>query len=68
MSVRAKAFRQADVSRAVKGAKAAGIDVARVEIGLDGRIVVVAGLPEPIEPENLSPLERWRRSQGARRA
>ena len=46
MSPRRVAFTKADLSRAVKGVKAAGVDVARVEIGPDGRIVVVAGAAE----------------------
>jgi hypothetical protein len=34
-------FRQRDVTAAIKAAKAAGLTVARVEVGKDGRIVVV---------------------------
>jgi hypothetical protein len=34
-------FRQADVTRAFRGAKAAGVRVARVEIDRDGKIVIV---------------------------
>ncbi len=34
-------FRKTDVVRAVAAAKAAGLDIARVEIDKDGRIVVV---------------------------
>ncbi len=33
-------FRQAQVTRAIKGAKAAGMDVKRVEIDREGRIVL----------------------------
>lgn len=36
-------FRQGDLTKAVKGAQAAGLEVVRVEIGKDGKIVVVAG-------------------------
>jgi hypothetical protein len=39
-------FKQRDVTAAVKAMRAAGCDVARVEIGKDGKIVVVAGKPE----------------------
>lgn len=41
-------FRQQDLVRALKGAKAAGIEVARVEIEKDGKIVIVAGEVEPL--------------------
>jgi hypothetical protein len=36
-------FTQADVSRAVKGARAAGLPLTRVEIDQAGKIVLVAG-------------------------
>jgi hypothetical protein len=36
-------FTQRDVTRAVKGVRAAGEGVARVEIGADGKIVIVVG-------------------------
>jgi hypothetical protein len=35
-------FRQADVTRALRAAKAAGVDIARIEIAKDGRIVIIA--------------------------
>jgi hypothetical protein len=38
-------FRQSDVTKAVKAVVAAGLEVARVEVDKDGRIVVVAGNP-----------------------
>ncbi len=38
-------FRQADVTRAVRAAKKAGIEVRAVEIMPDGRISIVAGPP-----------------------
>ncbi len=34
-------FRQRDLTRAIKGARAAGIDVARIEIEKDGKIVIL---------------------------
>jgi hypothetical protein len=35
-------FRQTDLTRALKGARAAGIEIERFEIDKDGKIVVVA--------------------------
>jgi chaperone required for assembly of F1-ATPase len=35
------AFTQADVSRAIKGAKAAGMDIGKVTMGLDGRTIEI---------------------------
>ena len=36
-------FRQRDLERAIKGAKAAGLEISRVEIDRDGKIVVIIG-------------------------
>lgn len=38
-------FKKNDVTKAVKAVVAAGVEVARVEVDKDGRIVVVAGKP-----------------------
>jgi hypothetical protein len=38
-------FKQRDVTAAVKAVEAAGKEVARVEIGKDGKIVIIAGKP-----------------------
>jgi hypothetical protein len=38
-------FRQGDVTKALKGAAAAGIDVGRVEIDRDGKIIVIVAEP-----------------------
>ena len=43
-------FRQTDVTRAVKAVQAAGIEVGRVEIDKDGKIVVLAG-KQPVPDE-----------------
>jgi hypothetical protein len=45
LSRRPSTFRQNDVTRALRGARAAGVEIARVEIDKDGRIVVVAARP-----------------------
>jgi hypothetical protein len=41
-------FRQRDVAAAIRAAKAAGCQVARVEIGKDGKIIIVTGKPEKL--------------------
>lgn len=50
-------FKQRDVTAAVKAARAGGMEVARVEIGKDGRIVIVAG--KPVEGTKLQPTNEW---------
>lgn len=49
-------FRQSDVTRALRGARAAGVDVGRVEIGPDGKIVVYTATA-PAEPQ--TDLDKW---------
>jgi hypothetical protein len=44
-------FKQRDVTAAVKAVVAAGVEVARVEVGNDGRIIVVTGKPPAAEAE-----------------
>ena len=39
--MRRSAFRQSDLTKALKAAKAAGSEVARIEIAPDGKMVVV---------------------------
>jgi hypothetical protein len=51
------AFKQADVTRAIKGAIAAGMKVARAEIDQSGRIVVVSPSEETTKPAN--DLDKW---------
>jgi hypothetical protein len=38
-------FRQRDLVRALKSARAAGLEVSKVEIDKDGKIVVIIGKP-----------------------
>ena len=48
-------FRQRDLTRAVKGAMAAGLSVARVEVDTTGRIIVIAGkAAETGEPSHVN--------------
>jgi hypothetical protein len=56
-------FKQGDITKAVKAVVAAGIEVARVEVDKDGRIVVVAGktdldlsAPDRENPEDVKGL------------
>jgi virulence-associated protein VagC len=49
--------RQREVAAAVKGARAAGVDVARVEIDREGRIVIIAGTPN--ESAEVNALDQW---------
>ena len=39
-------FKQSDVTKALRAARDAGLSLARVEIGRDGKIIMVPGKPE----------------------
>jgi hypothetical protein len=54
-------FRQQDVTRAFRAAKAAGVRVARVEIDRDGKIVIVTG-EAPMQDS--APLDTWMAKHG----
>lgn len=58
MPRRPLAFRQCDISRAIKGAQIAGIQVSRVEIDSTGKIVLFAKSDHSEPP---SVLEQWKR-------
>ena len=49
MSRAPSTFRQRDVTAAVKAVVAAGVEVRRVEVDKDGKIIVVIGKPQ--EPD-----------------
>ena len=51
------AFRQADVTRAFRAARAAGFEHVRVEIDKSGSIVVEVGKLDGVVSEN--PLDQW---------
>ena len=61
MARTASAFRQSDVTRAIKAAQHAGMGVTRVEIGKDGAIVLVAA---DAGPDDGKDLEGFRREHG----
>jgi hypothetical protein len=57
--------RQRDVAAVVKGAVAAGVEVARIEVDKDGRVVIIAGKPsEPVSETNA--LDAWVAKKNAR--
>jgi hypothetical protein len=49
-------FRESDVRRAIRAARAAGIEIGRIEVDKDGKIVVVAGKPAEAEAK---PANEW---------
>jgi hypothetical protein len=64
MSHGSQTFRQRDVTAALKAAKAAGLDVAKVEVDpITGRIVIVTSAGGDKEPA--TDLDRWLIKHGA---
>jgi hypothetical protein len=58
-------FRQQDVTRAIRAAIAAGVDIARIEVAKDGRIVIVTGGVDPAVKYDLDrELEQFRARHG----
>jgi len=43
-------FRESEMRRAIKAARSAGIEIARIELNRDGAIVVVPGKPAEVAP------------------
>lgn len=64
MSPRRQPFRQADVSRALKGALAAGMKPTRAEITAEGRIVL--SFEDGTSPEPADAFDNWKRRRDAR--
>lgn len=50
-------LKKADITRAISAARNSGLEIARVEIDISGRIVIVAGKPVEIENENKNPWD-----------
>ena len=59
-------FKQADFERAVKAARACGLDIVRSEIGKDGRIILVHtdSPPLAVEDDADAALSAWERARG----
>jgi hypothetical protein len=66
MSRRPSTFKQSDVTRALKGVRAAGIEVFRVEIDVNGKLVVITSAPSPDAGKDTD-LDTWK-AQRAREA
>jgi hypothetical protein len=62
-------FRQSDLTRAIRGARNAGVQVSRAEIGKDGKIIIVVGEASNVSSNaQLTPddeLERWKSKKNA---
>jgi hypothetical protein len=52
-------FKRSDVIRAIKAAQIAGIDVHRVEIDRDGKIIVVIAEPATAAPQDDPNVNEW---------
>ena len=46
-------FRQQDVTRAIRGALAAGVDIVRIDVTKDGKIVIVTVENQPAPQDDL---------------
>lgn len=66
MARRASLFTQADVERAVKAARNAGMDVGALEITKDGTIRVIVGALMAESLTVTTPLEKWKAERDAR--
>lgn len=53
MSRGKQAFRQKDVTKAIKAVKASGIEIGRIEIAPNGSIIILPG--KPVESPPISP-------------
>lgn len=52
-------FRQSELTRALKGVRAAGIEIHRIEIDRDGKIIVLLGTPTAASDENAAERSEW---------
>lgn len=68
MGRRAATYTQSSMTRAVKAALAAGLDVDRVEVLPDGTFAVITKGQEDADKCGLSPFDQWRATKNARSA
>ncbi|TXN14676.1 hypothetical protein FV234_17090 [Methylobacterium sp. WL8] len=64
MTTRRQCFRQADVSRALKGALAAGMKPTRAEITVEGQIVL--SFEQAVSSTPASDFDAWKGRRNAR--
>jgi hypothetical protein len=50
-------FTQADVSRAIKGARKANLEIRSIDIAPDGRITIISGAPKPVASSASNPWD-----------
>ncbi len=66
MARTASTFRQSDVERAVKAARAAGLSIGKVEVAPDGTIRVIMADQRDSAAE--TPYDQWKAKRDARSA
>ena len=66
MSNRPAPWKQASVKRAITAVLGAGLSVERIDFAPDGTIRIIAGSPNVQRPVEMTELERWKASRGAR--
>jgi len=59
-------FTSADLTRALKAVKTAGLNITRIEIESDGKIVIITGAGEV--SDGARAIEEWRAKRRAREA
>lgn len=59
-------FTQAEIERAIRGAKACGLEARRVEITPDGAIIIHHDKTQ--DGDTMTPYQRWRAERDARAA
>jgi hypothetical protein len=61
VTARAAAFRQSDLTRAIRAAQAAGLTVTRAKVAADGEIEMEFAAPDPDSAAQAIDLVTWRK-------
>jgi hypothetical protein len=51
-------FRESEMRRAIKAARSAGIEIARIEVGPDGRVSLVPGKVDEVNDDGFNPWDK----------